>query len=175
MTSSNPSWLLRIAAGLLCATTLAACQTTGDPRKGGLLGWNEQQAMERQRALEVERAAAQLELGREKQRGAELTASQSQIGYEVRTLQASLANALGENDALEARLLELMSQRKLADAERVRLQKTLEASRAARAAARLAATNKAAAVAADKLASHSQEMNQYNQQLHSAVMLLMGR
>ncbi len=175
MTRCHLSRPLRIAAGLLCAATLAACQITGDPRKGGLLGWSEQQAMERQRALEFERAAAQRELGQEKQRGSELTARQSQIGSEVQTLQASLANALGENDALDARLLELMAQRKLADAELARLQKMLEASRAARAAARRAATDKVAAPAPDKLASHSQEVNQYNQQLHAAVMLLMGR
>lgn len=175
MTRCRQSGLQRIAAAVLCAATLAACQTTGDPRKGGLLGWSEQQAMERQRALEVERAAAQRELGQEKRRGAELTTRQSQIGSEVQALQASLASALGENDALDARLLELMGQRKLADVELARLQKTLEASRAARTAARRASTDKAASVASDKLASHSQEVNQYNQQLHAAVMLLMGR
>jgi len=177
MTHCHPSGLLRIAAAVLCAATLAACQTTGDPRKGGLLGWNEQQAMARQRALEAQRTAAQRELGQEKQRSAELIARQSQLGSEAQTLQASLASALGENDALDARLLDLMGQRKLADAELARLQKTLEASRAARAAARSAAADRTASapVAADKLAWHSQEVNQYNQLLHAAVILLMGR
>lgn len=165
----------RTTTAVLLAALLAACETTGDPRRGGLVGWSEQQAIERQRALEAERTAAQHEQTQEIQRGAALAGQQAQLSAEVRTLQAHLASALAENDALDVKLRELMTKRQLAGSELARLRQTLDHSRRARGAAQRAAADNAAAPSADKLARHSQEVNRYNQQLHDEVMLLMGR
>jgi hypothetical protein len=41
----NKALLLTIA--LTCATALTSCQTTGDPRQGGLFGWSEPKAQDR--------------------------------------------------------------------------------------------------------------------------------
>jgi regulator of replication initiation timing len=166
---------LRWAATLILTASLAACETTGDPRQGGLLGWSEQKAFQRQAALEAENKAAQDRLTQETQRGAELRSRQTRLGSEVDSLQASLASALAENDALDARLQQLMGQQQLADAELARLRQTLDASRSARTAARRAASDKRVGSSAESLARHSQAVNLYNQQLHSAVMLLMER
>jgi uncharacterized protein YPO0396 len=166
-------WLSVVAIHLL--TLLAACETTGDPRQGGLIGWSEQKAVERQRTFEAERVAAQNKLLQETQRGSELATRQSQLSSEVQSLQASLAGAIAENNVLEAHLIQLVGQRKLGNAELGRLQQTLDSSRRTRAAALLAAADPATPPSADELVRHSKAVNQHNQQLHGAVMLLMGR
>lgn len=165
----------RAAAALCLLLPLAACETTGDPRQGGLLGWSEDKAVERQRTLEGERTAAQGALSQEKQRGTELATRRTQLGAEVQSLQALLDNALTENDALDARLQQLMGQGKAGQTELAGLRQTLEASRRARVAARRARADAPAGPSADQLARHAQAVNHYNQQLHSVVMLLMGR
>lgn len=166
---------LRCAAALTLSATLAACQTTGDPRQGGLLGWSEQKAAERQQQLEAENKAARDSLAQETQRSADLRSRQTHLDSEEASLKASLDSALAENDALDARLQQLMKRQALADAELARLRQTLEASRNARTAARRAAAEPTVGSTAESLARHSKTVNQYNQQLHHAVMLLMER
>ena len=52
----------------------AACETTGNPREGGLFGWSETKARQRQTERRAEVAAAEAELKREERRTAQLKA-----------------------------------------------------------------------------------------------------
>lgn len=166
------------ALGLLAALLVAllgGCETTGNPRDGGLFGWSQQKADERQAALESERAAAERQRALESERGAALSDQRGRLSDEMQALQTRLSSALAENDALDAQLRALMAKGQLGNAELGRLQQTLAASQRARAEARRAASPSAPAASPEKLARQSQTVNQYNQQLHREVLLLMGR
>ena len=60
---------LALAAAL---ASLSACETTGDPRRGGLFGWSETQARQRQAQKQTAVAGAEAELARESDRSAAL-------------------------------------------------------------------------------------------------------
>ncbi|MEA3209562.1 MAG: hypothetical protein QOE70_2619 [Chthoniobacter sp.] len=64
----RPGWL--VLAPIFAA--LAACETTGDPRSGGLFGWSEAKAQDRQSARQAEVSRADHELAGETQRQARL-------------------------------------------------------------------------------------------------------
>jgi hypothetical protein len=59
-------WLL---TGAALMAVLAACETTGNPREGGLFGWSETKAQARQEEKRGQVTAAEAELAREKARG----------------------------------------------------------------------------------------------------------
>jgi hypothetical protein len=59
---------------ILIAWALAGCETTGDPHEGGLFGWSEAKARERQRERQQRVAGEQAALAGETARGQELEA-----------------------------------------------------------------------------------------------------
>jgi hypothetical protein len=59
---------------LLVAWALAGCETTGDPRQGGLFGWSEAKARDRQHEREEQVSHEQSKLAGENARGQELEA-----------------------------------------------------------------------------------------------------
>jgi len=70
--------------------SLAACETTGDPRAGGLFGWSEAKAKERQQEKRDAVVQAESQLSRENARGAALEARRS--GTELRLSSAQASN-----------------------------------------------------------------------------------
>jgi hypothetical protein len=72
---------------------LSACETTGDPREGGLFGWSETKARQRQVERRAEVAAAESAVMREQQRSAEL---QSRNARASRQLAIAAARAEDE-------------------------------------------------------------------------------
>ena len=170
---------LSIAERLIVATMLsillAGCQTTGNPREGGLFGWSEEKAQERQAVLNAESNAARKTADAELQRGAALSKQQSQLRAEVSELQAHLGRLLAENDKLDGEIRAMMATRQVSAAELSRLHQTLAANEKARTNARLAAAQAPSPQAAARLSAHSENVSQYNRQLQREVLLLMGR
>jgi hypothetical protein len=82
-----------VATGLL----LSACSTTGDPRQGGLFGWSEAKARERQEERQERVAREEAALGREDARSTQL----EKVNAGVDT---GLAGASREHQRAEARL-----------------------------------------------------------------------
>lgn len=111
---------------------LAACKTTGDPRQGGLFGWSEKKAQQRQQSMRADADAADTALAREQDRSANLHTHQAELSRDEQRLQIELSRLLNENERLEQRLRELVQQRRfdgtrlaqlravLADNERLR-------------------------------------------------------
>lgn len=69
--------------------SLAACETTGDPRAGGLFGWSEAKAKERQQEKRDAVVQAESQLSRENERGAALEAHRSGTEQRLSSAQAS--------------------------------------------------------------------------------------
>jgi len=83
-----------VTAILPVVALLAACETTGDPRQGGLFGWSEAKARQRQADRRTELAAVQAQVAREESRAARLQArdrstSRAEARAEDRLQQAS--------------------------------------------------------------------------------------
>jgi hypothetical protein len=100
-------------AGVVALATLAACETTGDPRQGGLFGWSESKARERQTQKQSHLAGAEAELTREAEHGEALQARNAATernltaaeNLRVRTeerLRAQQTRLLAKTDRLEA-------------------------------------------------------------------------
>jgi hypothetical protein len=167
--------LRSLALVALLPVALAACQTTGDPRQGGLFGWSEDKARARQAELERENDAAQRSAAQETQRQSTLTEKQGALRTEVQELQAQLSRLLAENDALESDVRALAAKRQVSTADLARMQQTLEANKRARAEARRVASQASTPRESGKLTQQMDVVRDYNQQLHREVLLLMGR
>lgn len=109
-----------------CLVLIATgCQVTGDPRQGGIF-WNEEKAIERQRALEQRRAATQTELDAVRGRQAINQGERDRLVSENRVAQAHLATLQAEHDRLAARLKSLMSSEAANKAKVAAVRKRLE-------------------------------------------------
>lgn len=80
--------LAGFAAAVACLN-LAACETTGDPRAGGLFGWSETKAKERQQEKRDAVVQAESQLSRENARGDALEARRTGTEQRLSTAQAS--------------------------------------------------------------------------------------
>ena|GEM_PF-1814204 len=81
------------AAAVACLA-IAACETTGDPRAGGLFGWSEDKAKARQQEKRDAVSHAESRLSRENERGAALDARRT--GTEQRLSSAQAGNQRAE-------------------------------------------------------------------------------
>jgi len=88
---------LRLGGMLAALSLLAGCATTGDPRQGGLFGWSEAKARDRQQERQDRVAGEEAELAREKARSRGLEARDA-------TTEHGLAAAKVEHDRAEAKL-----------------------------------------------------------------------
>ena len=77
------SLLLTLAAAL--ALAVSGCATTGDPKAGGLFGWSESKAQQRQ-------AASRAALAQEEQRGAQLRAERQRLQSQISAKQRQMSN-----------------------------------------------------------------------------------
>lgn len=155
--------------------TLSACETTGDPRSGGLFGWSEEKARQRQESMEQDAALARRNVDEERLQQVILMQKQSQLRSEIRALQTRLDKLLKDNGLIEESARKLLVTRKNSTVELSRLQQMLDASTRACAEARRIARLPATPRQVEVLSRQSDVVRQYNQQLHREVMLLARR
>jgi septal ring factor EnvC (AmiA/AmiB activator) len=114
----------RITA-IAVSACLCGCSTTGDPRQGGLFGWNETKAQARQAQMQQEANAAEEAVTSERQRAATLQSNQATVTQETARAQQQRDQLLTENQQLDDQLRSLMQQRRLSTVELQRLQELL--------------------------------------------------
>jgi hypothetical protein len=73
---------------VLCCLA-AGCQTTGDPTQGGLFGWSESKAQERQRERQASVAGAEAELSSEENRQRTLEAHNQGAEHQIATARSA--------------------------------------------------------------------------------------
>ena len=87
MNSTRARWMI-----LPLLALLAGCETTGNPREGGLFGWSESKAQQRQTERRSEVAAAESALAREQQRSGELKNRDARVSHKVAAESARVEN-----------------------------------------------------------------------------------
>lgn len=95
---------LRCAAAVLLAGLSTGCETTGDPRQGGLFGWSETKAIERQSALRDQFFLASEENRAAQNRSDSLRTTESGLRGEVADKSSQLAALRAEIAALDAQI-----------------------------------------------------------------------
>lgn len=119
----------RSGSALLSLAMLGACATTGDPHRGGLFGWSETKARNRQQELARRDDEARTQVAGEHARNAGLRVRHEALDAQARQLREELERLGAENRALDARLRTLMAHHALdIDAKR-RLEALLEDNR----------------------------------------------
>ncbi|MBR3902901.1 MAG: hypothetical protein IKJ29_04505 [Akkermansia sp.] len=93
---------LATTAALLCSCG----STTGDPRQGGLFGWSQEQALQRQLELKTIEAAKKNELAETQKTGESLLQKQIKLLKEIKKLQekAEATTQSAEKDRLRAEI-----------------------------------------------------------------------
>jgi septal ring factor EnvC (AmiA/AmiB activator) len=89
---------LTLAAGV--CVSLAGCQTTGDPSQGGLFGWSEAKAIERQNLLRDQLAASSNAERDQRERQESLQSNRSQLQRDVAARNRQLQSLQSEITAL---------------------------------------------------------------------------
>jgi hypothetical protein len=103
------AWL----AGVVILASFAACETTGNPREGGLFGWSEGKAQERRAQKQTHVAGAEAELTHETERGEalqnrsttaerNLAAAENQRARTEERMHAQQARLVAKTEQLEA-------------------------------------------------------------------------
>jgi len=90
----------RFVVFLVCAA-LCGCQTTGDPNQGGLFGWSEKKAQERQAEREETLSREQQTQRQEQQREAGLRREIHTNSEDLTEQQAEISQLLANAEALE--------------------------------------------------------------------------
>jgi len=117
---------VRIVACLsLLACSLCACSTTGDPRQGGLFGWNEGKTRARQAQMQRELEDAQQAVTTERDHAATLETTRETLTERSARARRQLDQLLAENQQLETQLRGLLQQRQLGTRELARLRDLL--------------------------------------------------
>lgn len=118
------------AAGLAALTVgLTACETTGDPTRGGLFGWSEAKAKQDLKAQEQQNQKAQAQVAAAQEDQRTLRQQQAGLQSDNALLKTDLDQRLAENDRLTDQLHDLLSQRQLGEAQLARLRGALERNR----------------------------------------------
>jgi septal ring factor EnvC (AmiA/AmiB activator) len=149
---------------------VSACETTGNPREGGLFGWSHKKADERQQELEREDASAQQRVTSEEQRRQGLQTKQAGLSTEALRLQGEVDRLMGENRQLEAQLRQMMGRKQLGAEQLARLTDVLKQNERLRQS--LASPSGGGGLAAEK---QPDAINEQNQKLHREIMALLGR
>jgi predicted nucleic acid-binding Zn-ribbon protein len=152
--------LLLISVTLL---TASGCETTGNPREGGLFGWNRHKADERHRVLQQEAAQADRNSAAEQQRRLELQTQTGDLSDQQTQLQHEVDKLAAENLQLEKELTELIDRTQLSSGELSRVRALLKQNQQRR--AQLQTTGD----------PRPEAMHQQNQTLHREIMALLGR
>lgn len=92
------------AAGAMALLVLAACETTGNPREGGLFGWSEEKAKTRQSEKRSLVAEAEAELTRETTHGDALRNRQADAEQTLEAASVQRRRTLDQLRIQQARL-----------------------------------------------------------------------
>ena len=160
-------WLVRIGWFIL-AMSVSACATTGDPRQGGLFGWSEKKAQERQTGLERDNSDAQSQLSAEQQQQRTLHGQEVSLQAESAHLRGEIDRLMAENTQLEGELRRLVNDKQLGEAELTRLDGVLAENDRLRLTLRSGST-------APPLQTQPDVVNDQNNKLHEEIMLLLRR
>lgn len=87
------------------AVALCACETTGDPQRGGLFGWSETQARQRQAEKQAAVADAEADLAGESRRSAALHRRRGTTDRKIAAAQSEHARAEHQLRVQQAELL----------------------------------------------------------------------
>lgn len=117
----SPASPVRAGATALAFLLLTGCATTGDPNRGGLFGWRESKARERQRELVRRDDAAWARADGELARNERLRDERGALDTELERLREELNRLGAENRALDAQLRTLIDRRALGLDEKRRL------------------------------------------------------
>jgi septal ring factor EnvC (AmiA/AmiB activator) len=154
---------------MVIAVVSAGCQTTGDPTQGGLFGWSEKKAQQRQQGLEQQNADAQGQLVSAQQQQSQLRRQEAGLQTQSAQLRGEIDRLMTENDHLENQLRTLAHQHDLGEAELTRLNALLAQNERMR---ELIRTGNPAAAVPDE---QPKLVNEQNNQLHHEIMLLLNR
>jgi hypothetical protein len=83
------SFFARLGGAVVFCWLTAGCETTGDPTQGGLFGWSESKAQERQREREARVAGAEAELSNEENRQHALEARNQHTEHQIVSAQSA--------------------------------------------------------------------------------------
>lgn len=166
------------AAALLIA--LAGCQTTGDPRQGGLFGWSEEKAAERQAAMTRQDSESKRAESEAKARATELGERQARLQDATTVNQRELDRLLDENNLLERQIVDLIGKRRLSESEVVRLQQVLATNQRARQSAQRSVAqagggSRAPTTPAPAIRPAAAQVSDQNEQLQREILLLLRR
>jgi hypothetical protein len=87
---------------------MAGCTTTGDPRQGGLFGWSEAKAQDRQKEREARVAGAEAELAHTDGQSRALEARASRTDHQLATARSENERAEEKLSAQQAALLAMI-------------------------------------------------------------------
>lgn len=152
----------------LLTLTAVGCQTTGDPTQGGLFGWSEKKAQQRQQALEQENTDAQNQLSSSQQQQTQLRGQQASLQTESARLHGEIDRLMTENGQLEEQLRGLARQHRLDETEFARLNAVLDQNEKLR---QMIRTN----YGAPPPQAQPDVVNNQNNRLHQEIMLLLSR
>lgn len=155
----------------LAALAVAACETTGDPTQGGLVGWSEDKARQRQEQLRSEAEATREQASAQRQRADALKGQEQTLLMSVQVLERQLRLLVDENVSLESQLREQMARRDLKASEAERLAQVLQRSQETR--ARAIASTAAGAAGEPARKQQLDAIEQQNRLLHQEVMTLL--
>jgi chromosome segregation ATPase len=105
--------IVALAMLLTSLVLTSGCETTGDPTKGGLIGWDENKAKARQRQLEQQQQRRQSLLARLNEDNQTLGEQNQQLDAEVSFQQQQLQQLFGRQYRLEAKLKKLQKEEKI--------------------------------------------------------------
>lgn len=160
--------LLGVVLVAVAVASLAACDTTGDPRQGGLFGWSSFKADDRKHALEALAASERRAASEQQAASQQYAAQQSQLQTQVGDLRAQLNALLAENASLARQVESLSKKKRLAASDLKRVKKELGQNVDVREAA-----HDQLSASATGTASARAMMKQQNDLLHEEVRYLL--
>lgn len=152
------------------AALIAGCESTGDPRQGGLFGWSEERAIARQEQLGQTDQLARDQLAQEQRRTAMLSTQQVGRVDEAASLEAELGRLLKENGALDAQVRSLLQRQQVGQEQVARLRRMLADNAQLRQATRAPASGRTSSTTAQVDA-----VSEQNAKLHRELMILLQR
>lgn len=151
---------------------LGACQTTGNPREGGLFGWSRDKADARQAELQAKAATVSAERDGEQAAAQANQAQRRAIADEIAELDQQLSAAELESQQLEDKLAQLAAKNRAASEREKALLLAVRTQRARREAALQDAPPGPATTAPRQ--RRLGEVQSYNSRLNAAILRMLA-
>ena len=153
------------------AIAVGGCSTTGDPTSGGLFGWSETKARDRQSDLEQQEVAARAAAEQARVEAGSASEKKRSLTEDARRLEAELDQLLTTNADLESQLRSLLSRRRVSVGELARLRSVLASNERVRRQAEATRHDRAEAAMRPEVAP----MSRQNESLHREIQILLER